>query len=204
MINQDNCLDNQRRIGITGGIASGKSTIAKYITKKKNIKLLEADKYTKILLTNNTKTYDQIIEHFGTKIIDKQSSQKKINKEILRKIIFNDKTQRKWIENLLHPIIKQKMIQDCQKYKNEKILLLEVPLLFQAKFTDLCTEIWLIKCKSQIQKTRLIQRDKITAFEAEKIIKLQPNFMNHEKHINTIINTEGGKNLWQNAINKLI
>ena len=54
------------------------------------------------------------------------------------------------------------MIEKCRQYKNNQTLVLVIPLLFEAKFEDICTEIWLIKCPKELQKKRLIARDKIS------------------------------------------
>ena len=204
MIIQENLKEKQRRIGITGGIASGKSTITKFIAKKKKIKILDADNYSKELLFPGSKTYDQIINHFGLSIIDNQANPKRISKKTLKKIIFDNTSEKKWIEKLLHPIIKENMLKDCKKFKREKTLILEIPLLFQAKFDSLCTEIWLVKCNKITQKKRLIARDEITDSEADKIINIQSNFENYEKDSTIILNSEFDKKIWQDQINKLI
>ena len=143
--------NQQRRIGLTGGIASGKSTIANYIKKYRDIPILDADQYSKELIKPNNIGYEKILDYFGNQIIDKYSPEKAINKELLRNIIFEDEKEREWIQNLLHPLIKEKMIEGCNKYKNNKIILLAIPLLFEAKFENICTEIWLVKCTEEEQ-----------------------------------------------------
>ena len=130
-------INNQRRIGLTGGIASGKSTISDYIRTNKKIPILDADNLSRQLIKPNTIGYKKIVEYFGTQIIDKYSPEKAINKKLLRKIIFEDTKDREWIQNFLHPLIKEKMITGCNEYKNNEIILLSIPLLFEAKFSKL-------------------------------------------------------------------
>jgi len=201
---QPKLIHNQRRIGLTGGIASGKSTIANYIKKYKDIPILDADHYSKELIKPNSKGYKEILAYFGNQIIDNYSSEHEINRELLKKIIFNDSRHRTWIQNLLHPLIKDKMIDKCNQFKNNKILLLVVPLLFEAKFTDLCTEIWLVQCPKEIQKKRLIKRNKISDNEAEKIISIQLNFEDKLKSSDVILDNSNDKKLWIDTIQKLI
>tara|TARA_Y100001933_G_scaffold147088_1_gene145795 strand:- start:99 stop:716 length:618 start_codon:yes stop_codon:yes gene_type:complete len=177
----DNLSITQKRIGLTGNIASGKSTIAQYIADNKNLKVLNADNYSKEILNNRTDAYEKIINYFGNEILDHSSSSEKINLKFLKKIIFNNEKKRKWIENILHPLIKRKMVEDCIKYKNDKILILEIPLLFEAKFESICTEIWLIKCSRENQIKRLIDRDKISLDEAKKIMNIQSNNIKKEE-----------------------
>ena len=201
---EDKLLDNQRRIGLTGGIASGKSTIANYIATKKGIKTLNADDYSKKLLLFNNQSYKKMINHFGNELEDKSSKEKKINTKLLRKIIFDDSKAKKWIENLLHPLIKENMIKDCIKLKKEKTLLLEIPLLYEAGFESLCTEIWLIKCPKKIQKERLMLRDNINNQDAEKIINIQKNLIDKEKKSDFIIENSVEKKFMFKIIDRLI
>ena len=199
-----NLFYNQRRIGLTGGIASGKSTIANYLEKTKKVIVLDADNYSKEFLKHGSKSYEKIINHYGTQIIDKNSFKKEIKTNALREIIFNDERERNWLENLIHPLIRKRMIDECNNYRENKILLLVIPLLFEAKFNDLCTEIWLVKCSKELQKKRLIQRDNISEKDANKIINIQQNHIQKEKNSNVIINNEGDVTIWKEKIDQLI
>ena len=168
---------NQRRIGLTGGIASGKTTITNYIRKNKNIPILDADDLSRELMKPNTYVYEKILNYFGNQIINnKNNSEKTINRSLLRNIIFKHSKSKEWIEKLLHPLIKEKMIEECRQYKNNQTILMVIPLLFEAKFEDICTEIWLVECPREIQKERLIIRDRISEKEAYEIINLQLSF----------------------------
>ena len=201
----DNLSISQKRIGLTGNIASGKSTVATYIAESKNLKVLNADNYSKEILSNKGETYEKIITYFGHEIIDKASNSERINFKFLKKIIFNNENKRKWIESILHPLIKIKMIEDCIKYKNDKVLILEIPLLFEAKFESICTEIWLIKCSKENQIQRLINRDKISRDEAEKIINIQANNIKKEEKSQKIFenNDQNSEKLFK-KINEII
>ena len=108
--------NNQRRIGLTGGIASGKTTITNYIRKHKKIPILDADKLSRELTKPNTYGYKKILDYFGNEIIDnKNNSEGAINRKLLRNIIFKQSESKEWIEKLLHPLIKEKMLEDKQK-----------------------------------------------------------------------------------------
>jgi dephospho-CoA kinase len=194
----------QRRIGLTGGIASGKSTIASYIKKYKDIPILDADQYSKELIKPKSNSYKKVLAYFGPQIVDEYSSKNEINVALLKKIIFGNSIHRKWIQNLLHPLIKEKMIEECNQFENNKTLLLVVPLLLEAKFTDLCTEIWLVKCPREIQKKRLMKRNKISNNNAEKIINLQLNFEDKSKFSDVILDNSDDQKLWINTIQKLL
>ena len=167
---------NQRRIGLTGGIASGKSTITNYISK-----------------------------YFGNQIIDnKNNLEKAINRALLRKIIFKNSESKAWVEKLLHPLIKERMIEECSRYENNQTILLVIPLLFEANFEDICTEIWLVKCPNKLQKKRLIKRDKISEKEACDIINFQLSFEEKRKHSNIILDNSDDQSKWIDTIKELL
>ena len=197
--------NNQRRIGLTGGIASGKSTITNYIRKHKKIPIIDADNLSRELIKPNTYGYKKILEYFGNQIIDNNNNlEKAINRTLLRKIIFNNSESKEWVEKLLHPLIKERMIEECSRYANNQTILLVIPLLFEAKFEDICTEIWLVKCPSKLQKKRLIKRDKISEKEAYEIINFQMSFKEKRKLSDIILDNSDYKNKWINTIKDLI
>ena len=197
--------NNQRRIGLTGGIASGKSTITNYIRKHRNIPILDADNLSKELIKPNTYGYKKILEYFGNQIINnKKNSEKVINRTLLRKIIFNNSESKEWIEQLLHPLIKERMIEECCQYENNQTILLVIPLLFEANFEDICTEIWLVKCPSEIQIKRLITRDKISEKEAYEIINFQLSFEEKRKLSDVILDNSDNQNKWISTIKELL
>ena len=196
---------NQRRIGLTGGIASGKTTISNYIRKHKNIPILDADNLSRELIKPNTYGYKKILDYFGNKIIDNNNnSEKLINRKLLRNIIFRNSESKEWIEKLLHPLIKEKMIEECSQYKNNQTIVLVIPLLFEAKFEDICTEIWLVKCPKELQKKRLIKRDKISEKEAYESINLQLSFEEKRKFSDIILDNSDDQNKWINTIRDLL
>ncbi len=197
--------NNQRRIGLTGGIASGKTTITNYIRKYKKVPILDADNISRELIKPNTYGYKAILDYFGNQIIDnKNNSEKTINRKLLRNIIFKHSKSKKWIEKLLHPLIKEKMIQECSQYKNNQTIVMVIPLLFEAKFEDICTEIWLVKCPRELQQKRLITRDKISKKEANDTINLQLSFEEKSKLSDIILDNSDDQDKWMNTIRELL
>ncbi len=196
--------NKQRIIGLTGGIASGKTTITNYIRKHKNIPILDADNLSRELIRPKTHGYEKILDYFGNKIIENNNSEKIINRKLLRNIIFKHSESKEWIEKLLHPLIKEKMIEKCSQYKNNQTILLVIPLLFEAKFEDICTEIWLVKCPKELQKKRLINRDKISEKEAYESINLQLSFKEKRKFADIILDNSDDQNKWIKTIRELL
>ena len=197
--------NNQRRIGLTGGIASGKTPITNYIRKHKNIPILDADDFSRELIKPNTYGYEKILNYFGNQIIhNKNNSEKTINRKLLRNIIFKNSKSKEWIEKLLHPLIKEKIIEECSQYKNNQIILMVIPLLFEAKFEDICTEIWLVKCPIETQKKSLMPRDKISEKEESESINLQLSFEEKRKFSDIILDNSDDQNKWIKTLRELL
>jgi len=196
---------NQRRIGLTGGIASGKTTITNFIRKYKNIPILDADNLSRELIKPNTYGYKKILKYFGNQIIDNDNNpEKAINRKVLRNIIFKHSESKEWIEKLLHPLIKEKMIEECSQYKCNQTIVMVIPLLFEAKFEDICTEIWLVKCPRELQKKRLIKRDKISEKEAFETLNLQLSFEAKRELSDIILDNSDDQNKWIDTIRELL
>ena len=96
------------------------------------------------------------------------------------------------------------MIEECSKYKNNQTILMVIPLLFEANFEDICTEIWLVKCPSELQKNRLITRDKISEKEAYELINSQLSFEEKRKFSDIILDNSDDQNKWINSIKELL
>ena len=96
------------------------------------------------------------------------------------------------------------MMNDCINFKNQKTLILVIPLLFEANFNDLCTEIWLVKCSEECQRKRLIKREDINIDEANKLIYSQMSIQEKEAKSDEILINENDGSDWQQKLDKLI
>ena len=96
------------------------------------------------------------------------------------------------------------MLEECRQYKNNQTIVLVIPLLFEAKFEDICTEIWLVKCPRELQKKRLIIRDKISEKEAYESINLQLSFEENRKFSDIILDNSDDQNKWIKTIKELL
>ena len=198
--------NKQRIIGITGGIASGKTTIAKYISNNTKIPIIDSDKIGKEELAINSDGYFKIIDHFGDNIIKNPLYSREIDRKKLASIIFSDQREKEWLESIFHPIIYFRIANEIKKYKNEGIIILLVPLLFESNFTKLCNETWLIKCSKEEQLKRLIKRDQIS--ESEAINKINSQWPLEKKILKADIiienNKDRDKNKWENRLKQLL
>jgi dephospho-coA kinase len=156
-------------VGITGLIASGKSTLSSYI-KNKGYKIVDADAISRDITKKDRIGYAKVIEEFGRDIL---SSNGEIDRAKLSNIVFNDKNALKKLNDTLHPLIFQEIDRQLDSYKDEKILFLDAPLLFEAKLDKKCDEIILVVCDEEVQISRIQKRDNKDYDSAKKIIDSQ-------------------------------
>ena len=195
---------NQRRIGITGGIATGKSAIGDFLKSKKDIPILDADEYSKEVLTPGKITTRIVIDKYGEKILLKETNAEAIDRRKLAKIIFSNKKERKWLEELILPKVKEKIILEIDKYHKSKLIGMVIPLLFERKYEFLCSEVWVVTCKIEQQYKRLIERDSITEAEARLRINSQLDLETKQILADFVIDNSGKVNSWISQVESLI
>ena len=152
-------------VGLTGGIGSGKSTAVK-IFKELGIDSIDADDVAKNIIDSNKNARKLFIEEFGDKYILKNH---KINRDLLREDIFNDKSKIKKLESIIHPIVREEIFEFIQK--SESIYtIIDVPLIFETKSEDFYNKIVVVDCDTNTQILRASQRDNKTKESILKII----------------------------------
>ena len=154
-------------IGLTGGIASGKSTVSKYLAEK-GFKVYDADKIAKDI-SEKKLVQEEIILTFGDKILDKNGN---VDRKKIKEIVFENKEKLKQLNAIIHP----KVIDFYKKLKEQntdKIIIFDVPLLFESGIDKFCDKILVVISDYEIQLNRIVERDKIDRELAEKIIKSQ-------------------------------
>ena len=130
----------QRRIGITGGIASGKTTIGNFLFQAKKWPILDADLYAHEALSSESQIAKKVLLRYGSKII--QNSHKNdqvINRKELAKIVFQNDTEKKWLEDKIHPFVNARIDEELEKLKLNSEVILIIPLLFEKNYTGLCS-----------------------------------------------------------------
>ena len=174
------------KIGITGSIGTGKTTIASMFAKL-NISVFDADNEIKKILTK--KEVKKKLKDLWPKIVKVNN----IDKHRLRSIIFSDKKEKKKLEELLYPYLKieQKKFENLNY--NKKILVYDVPLIYETKSEKHYDLILLANCSKLLQKRRVLDRDKISNTLFESIVESQLSFREKIKFKPQIINTNNFK-----------
>ena len=155
-------------LGLTGGIASGKSTVSN-IFKKYGIYIVDADKIAKEL-GNRKDVIDEIGEKISKTVIDKNGS---VDRAKLKEIVFSDKSKLEILNKIYHPKIREEFKKIKLNSSKNDIIIFDVPLLFETGMYTLCDKKILVYVNEDIQIERLIARDGITKELAKKIIDSQ-------------------------------
>lgn len=176
-------------IGLTGGIASGKTTVSNFL-KAKNFLVLDADKIAKEI-SEQEAIKREIVISFGEKILDSNSN---IDRKKLKKIIFEDKKELVKLNNIIHPEVYnffEKIAKEKRLENSEKIIIFDVPLLFESGIDKLCDKILLIWTSREKRIKRIMKRDNIKSSLAEKIIDSQMSDEEKIKKADIVIENNG-------------
>ncbi|MBF0754036.1 MULTISPECIES: dephospho-CoA kinase [Jeotgalicoccus] len=156
-------------IGLTGGIASGKTTVSDYL-KKRGYVVLDADAYSKKTTAKNGPAIPAIIEAFGADIVSESGE---LDRKKLGSIIFNDADKRRELNEIVHPLIREMMNADEEKYIQKGHVFLDIPLLFENGLNERCDLVVTVFVDRDTQIKRLTARNDLTVEEAEARINSQ-------------------------------
>ena len=190
-------------IGLTGGIGSGKSTIAKHF-KSKRIPVFDSDEEVNKLYKNRNADLINIIKKIckNAEIVKKG----RINKTRLGEIVFNDTKKLKKLEKIIFKKLDKKrraFIKKNKKQKN-KIIVLDTPLLFENKINKICNYVILVKAPQKKRIRRILKRPGMTKTKAKKIISRQMEDKRKEKLADFIVKTSFGKWYSIGTVDKII
>lgn len=189
-LNRPRWSGRQRRIGLTGGIASGKSSVARLLAERHGLPVLDADGFAREALAPGSPGARAVLERYGERVRlgaeGPQAGEKlsgspspssdagvAIDRAALGRIVFADDAERCWLEALVHPIVRQRFSAELERLAAAPVVVLMIPLLLEAGLEELCSEVWLVDCDEAQQLGRLIGRDQLSAAEAQARIAAQ-------------------------------
>lgn len=189
-------------IGLTGGIASGKSTVATFF-KDAGIPVIETDQIAKTVLTPGSAAYDQVVQHFGESIL---LSEGIINRKALGERIFKNESDREILNQIVHPEVRtitQSKV-DVLKKEGHALIVIDVPLLFEAGFDQDVDSTLVISVPKAIQLERLMARDGIEKSYALKKINAQLSLKEKRKRADVVIDNRGSILDTKNQFNEVL
>ena len=157
-------------IGITGGIASGKSTVTEFL-KQKGFEVVDADAVVHQLQKPGGRLYQTIVEHFGDKVLLESGE---LNRPLLASLIFSNPKEQEWSERTQGEIIREELaaLRD-QLAQTEALFFMDIPLLFEQNYASWFDETWLVYVNRDVQLERLMKRDQISKEAAESRLNSQ-------------------------------
>ena len=161
-------MTQTKKIGLTGGIASGKTTVSDCF-KNIGIQIIDADEISHEITEPNGSAFNEVIESFGTNIIDKKGY---IDRKKMRSIIFDDPTKKKVLEAIIHPKVSENIFKSVTN-SNECYLIISVPLLVETGMNRFMDRTLLVDCSEETQIERLMNRDQISSDQAKIILSNQ-------------------------------
>ena len=181
----------QRRIGLTGGIASGKSSVGRVLEQQHHLPLLDADVFAREALAAGSAGTQAVLQRYGTAV---QEQPGVINRRALGAIVFNNRSEREWLEQLVHPLVRQRFDAELERLAEVPVVVLVIPLLFESGLEVICSETWLVDCDEAQQLERLMQRDQLSEQEATARIQAQWPLTRKRELADQVISNRGTPN----------
>lgn len=174
-------------VGLTGGIGSGKSTVAKMFAQR-GVPVIDTDLLAREVAQPGKPALKQIVEQFGNDILAKDGT---LDRAKLRKLVFKDNEKRHWLEQLLHPLIRDEVKHAIQKVRAPYCLVV-IPLLFETGENPLINRVLVVDAVEKLQIRRATERDNISEDEVKAILKTQVDRIKRLKDTDDIINNNDG------------
>lgn len=153
-----------KKVGLTGIMGAGKSSVIELL-KAYGIIVLDCDKINADLLKKGNTGYRELLRVFDTSILDEHSE---IDKRKMSDVVFGNDENRKKAEHILHPLIQQEIMRELQNYKAQKLIVVEVPLLFEVKWESFFDEVWVVASDEKLLLQRLLKYRGIDETEARR------------------------------------
>ena len=157
-------------IGITGGIASGKSTVTEFL-RQKGFQVVDADAVVHQLQKTGGRLYQVLVEHFGEKVLLENGE---LNRPLLASLIFSNPEEQEWSKRTQGEIIREELAALRNQFaQTEALFFMDIPLLFEQNYASWFDETWLVYVNRDVQLERLMKRDQISKEAAESRLNSQ-------------------------------
>jgi len=185
-------------IGLTGGIGSGKTAVSN-LFQQLGANVIDADEIARALVSKGTPLLEDIRQHFGDDILDPEGN---LNRRALRETVFNDTTARQWLESLLHPAVRQTIIEQLQ-HSTAPYTLVVIPLLVESGSYPFLDRIAVVDIPESLQVERTVSRDNSSAELVEKILASQASRQTRLAQADDVIDNSGTPDALMRQVNAL-
>ncbi|MZQ85079.1 dephospho-CoA kinase [Paenibacillus sp. 5J-6] len=183
-------------IGLTGGIACGKSTVSAMLVSRGAL-LVDADQIARDVVQPGSPVLEQVAAHFGQAVIQEDGS---LHRKKLGEIVFGNTEARKQLEHILHPPIRKMIRDQMEAYENQfpdKLVVVDIPLLFESDLSFMFNEVMVVYVPPHIQVERLMRRDNLTESAANNRINAQMSIEEKRKLADIVIDNSG---TWEDTL----
>ena len=187
----------QRRIGLTGGIASGKSSVGRLL-EARGWPVLDADQFAREALAPNTAAAKAVAQRFGAVVGNADD----LDRKALGLIVFSDAEERRWLETLVHPVVRDRFQQELVRHSQAPVVVLMIPLLFETGLEALCSEVWLVDCEPHQQLERLMRRSGLNEADAQARLAAQWPLSRKRPLADRVIDNRGSADALADAVNR--
>lgn len=178
------------KIGLTGGIASGKSTIASLLVERGAL-LVDADQVAREVVLPGEPALEAIASTFGQAVLEADGS---LNRKALGEIVFRDKDSLAKLEAITHPAIRSRMQEKIHTYAEqypERLIVADIPLLYETQQEHLYDGIMVVYVPAELQKVRLMERNHVSEEEAVRRVSLQMDIEQKRRNADWVIDNSG-------------
>jgi dephospho-CoA kinase len=175
----------QRIIGLTGGIATGKSTVADYLQRQHQLPVLDADVYARQAVAPGSPALAAIVHRYGPALLHPDGT---LNRGQLGEIVFHQPTEKAWLEHQIHPVVRQCFKAAMADLASTPVVVQVIPLLFEANLADQVSEIWVVTCPLGHQRQRLMARNGLSLDQANARIESQMPLAEKVTRADVVIN----------------
>lgn len=174
-------------LGLTGGIACGKSTISAYL-KEFGLPVIDADECSRAVVEKGSIGLEKLTEIFGSKILENDGT---LNRKALGQIVFSDSEQLSLLNSVMEPLIREEISRRLNQENNADLVVLDAPLLIEQHYDKICDFIMTIDVSKKIQLERLIERDNLSEDEAKSRIESQLSSRERNGFADVVIDSSG-------------
>lgn len=189
-------------LGLTGGIATGKSTVTAML-RQRGIPVIDADQIAREVVEPGKPAYEAIVSHFGREILLPDGS---INRKLLGEIVFSNETERQKLNSIVHPEVRRVMREQAEEAERAgaQIVFMDIPLLFESKLQHMVDKIVVVYAPADMQLARMVERDELDEDQAIKRLRAQMPIEQKKSLADFLINNQGTREETEKQVERLL